>query len=551
MPEPAIITVDDEPQVLNAIERDLRRHYGREYRIVKANSGAEALNAIKTLHRRNDVVALFLADQRMPGMSGTEFLAEALKLYPDAKKVLLTAYADTEAAIASINGIGLDYYLMKPWDPPDQRLYPVLDDLLGEWASRAQMPYGAIRVAGTLWSPTSHGVKDFLSRNRIPYQWLDVERDLQARQMVESLGDAQIRLPVLFFPDGTTLVDPDISTLAEKVGLQTHATQPFYDLIIVGAGPAGLSTAVFGSSEGMRIAMVEKEAPGGQAGMSSLIENLLGFPRGVSGGELAERATIQARRFGTEILVGQEATGIRVEGPYRIVTLKDGTELIGHTVLIATGVAISTLKAPEIQRLTGAGVYYGAAATEAVNYRGQPVVVVGGANSAGQGAMYLSRFASKVSLVVRRGWLDMSKYLRDQIDATGNIRVLFHSEVVEARGGERLQTVTVKNNESGEAQTVPAAAMFIFIGGAPHTDWMAGVLECDEGGFILTGEDLVRDARRPATWKLKRDPYLLETNIPGVFAAGDVRHGSESRIAYALGQGGMVVSFVEEYLKTV
>lgn len=551
MATPIILTVDDEPTVLNAVERDLRRHYRSDYRVLKAGSGAEALDAVRQLKQRNDPLALFLVDQRMPEMSGTEFLTEARKLYPQAKKVLLTAYADTEAAIASINAIGLDYYLMKPWHPPEQRLYPVLDELLSDWAATVPVPYDGIRVAGTLWSPSSHRVRDFLSRNRIPYQWIDLEKDLSARQLVESLNGENTRLPVVFFPDGRTLVEPDIRVLAEKAGLNTQATQPMYDLVIIGAGPAGLAASVYGSSEGMRIALVEREAPGGQAGMSANIENFIGFPSGISGADLAQRATTQARRFGTEILIGQEATGLRVEDPYRYVKLGDGSELATKAVMIATGVSVTKLNVPGVERLTGAGVYYGAAATEAAYYRGQHVVVVGGANSAGQGAMFLSRYAGKVVLVVRRAWLDMSKYLRDLLQSTENIEILFNSEVVEANGNDRLEAVTIKNNQSGETWRVPAGAMFIFIGAAPRTEMVAGLVERNEAGFILTGDELAHEERRPRGWKLERAPYLLETSVPGIFAAGDVRSGTISRVASAVGQGGMVISFVEEYLKTV
>ncbi|MBI4339873.1 MAG: FAD-dependent oxidoreductase [Chloroflexi bacterium] len=551
MPSPVILIVDDEPQVLNAVERDLRRHYRSEYRIVKASSGAEALEAAKELKVRGAPLALFLADQRMPAMSGTEFLTEARKLYPEARKALLTAYADTEAAIASINTIGLDYYLMKPWDPPEQRLYPALDDLLSEWTHTVQLPYDGIRVAGTLWSAASHAVRDFLSLNHIPYQWLDIEKDSQARALVEAVDRDQSHLPVVFFPDGAALLAPDTHTLAGKVGLETRATQPFYDLIVIGGGPAGLATAVYGSSEGMRIALVERYATGGQAGTSSFIENYLGFPRGVTGGELARRATTQARRFGTEILTGVEATGVRVEGSYRYVTLSDGSELSCHALLIATGLLASKLDLPGIEPLTGAGVYYGAAVSEAARYRGQPVFVVGGANSAGQGALFLARYASKVTLVVRRAWLDQSKYLRDQIHATENIEVCFNTEVAAVHGTRHLESITVRKSEQGETATLPAAAMFIFIGSKPHTDFVAGLVERTEDGFVLTGEDLATDGRRPKGWTLQRDPYLLETSVPGIFAAGDVRHGTISRIATAVGQGGMVVSFVEQYLKTV
>jgi thioredoxin reductase (NADPH) len=509
------------------------------------------LEAVQELKKRNTPVALFVVDQRMPAMSGTEFLIEVRRFYPEAKRVLLTAYADTEAAITSINTIGLDYYLMEPWDPPEQRLYPVLDDLLSEWANTVDTPYDGIRVAGTLWSAPSHAVKDFLSRNRIPYQWLDIEKNDQARALVEAVDKEASHLPVVFFPDGATLLAPDLPALAAKVGLGSQPTKPFYDLVIVGGGPAGLAASVYGSSEGMRIALVEREATGGQAGMSHNIENYLGFPSGVSGGELARRATTQARRFGTEILTGVEAAKVRVDGPFRHLTLSNGSELSCHALMVATGVLATRLNVPGIDPVTGAGVYYGAAVTEAAHYRGQPVFVVGGANSAGQGAIFLARYASKVTLVVRRAWLDQSKYLRDQISATPNLEVKFNTEVVGVHGARQLESLTLKNNESGQTETVPAAAMFIFIGAKPHTDFVAGLVERTPDGFIVTGEDLLRDGKRPKNWTLKRDPYLLETNVPGIFAAGDVRYGTISRIASAVGQGGMVVSFVEQYLKTV
>ena len=553
MAQPIILTVDDEPQVLNAVERDLRQHYRRDYRIVKAGSGAEALDAVRQLKQRNDPVALFLADQRMPEMSGTEFLDEARKLYPEARKVLLTAYADTEAAIASINTIGLDYYLIKPWDPPEQHLYPILDDLLSDWAATVAVPYDGIRVAGTLWSASSHNVKEFLARNRVPYQWLDIEREAEARELVEAVHKDRRGLPVLFFPDGSVLVEPDNRTLAEKVGLQTQATQAFYDLIIVGAGPAGLGAAVYGGSEGLRVAMIEKEATGGQAGTSSLIENYLGFPRGLSGADLTRRATAQAQRFGVEILTAQEVTKVRVEDSYRFVILSDGTELSCHTLLIATGVSVRTLDVPGVEPLTGAGVYYGAAVTEAAYYRDRHVFVIGGANSAGQGAMFFSRYASKVTMLMRGDSIDteMSHYLVDQINGTENIEVLVQAEVIEATGKEGLETITMRNRKSGATETVPAAAMFIFIGAAPHTDMVEGVVERSEAGFIYTGQDLIRDGRRPRGWTLKRDPFLLETSVPGIFAAGDVLHDVVRRVATAVGQGAMAVNFVHQYLKTV
>ncbi|HEX6383738.1 MAG TPA: FAD-dependent oxidoreductase [Anaerolineae bacterium] len=553
MAKPVILIVDDELPVLNAVERDLRQHYRSDYRIVKASSGVDALAAVQQLKQRNAPLALFLVDQRMPTMSGTEFLAEASEFYPQARKVLLTAYADTEAAITSINEIRLDYYLMKPWDPPDQNLYPVLDDLLSDWLATVPIPYEGIRVAGTLWSASCHNVKDFLARNRVPYQWLDIEKDAEARKLVEGVFREEHRLPVVFFPDGSVLIDPDNRTLAEKVGLQTRAKQPFYDVIIVGAGPAGLGAAVYGASEGLRTAMIEREATGGQAGTSSLIENYLGFPSGVSGADLARRATVQARRFGAEILTAQEVTAVRVEDPYRIVTLSDGSELSCHALIIATGVSVRKLDVPGVEALTGAGVYYGAAVTEAAYYQGEHVFIVGGANSAGQGAMFFSRYASQVTVLVRASSLamGMSQYLVDQINTTENIEVLTRTEVTEVHGKDRLDAITMINKDTGARKTVPAAALFIFVGAVPHTELVAGIVERNNAGFILTGPDLIQDGQRPKNWKLKRDPYLLETSVPGIFAVGDVRHGAVRRVASAVGQGAIAISLVHQYLRTV
>jgi thioredoxin reductase (NADPH) len=553
MTKPIILTVDDEPQVLNAVERDLRRHYRGDYRIVKATSGAEALEAVREFKRRNAPVALFLADQRMPVMSGTEFLAEACKLYPETRKVLLTAYADTAAAIQSINTIGLDYYLMKPWDPPEQTLYPVLDDLLSDWLANVPLPYDGIRVAGTLWSPSCHRVKDFLARNRIPYQWLDIEKDESAKELVEAANPGGRRLPVVLLPDGDVLVEPDNRTLAIKCGLQTQATQPFYDVIIVGAGPAGLGAAVYGASEGLRTLMIDKEATGGQAGTSSRIENYLGFPKGLSGADLARRATAQAQRLGAEILTAQEVTGVRVEDAYRLVTLGDGTELACRALVLATGVTVRKLQVPGIEALTGAGIYYGAALTEAAYYRGEHVFVVGGANSAGQGAMFFSQYASKVTMLVRGSSLtkSMSQYLIDQIEATENIEVLVRTEAAEAIGKDRLEAITIAHRETGVTETVPAAALFLFIGAVPHSELVAGVVERNSVGFILTGPDLMQNGHRPKNWTLKRDPYPLETSVPGIFAAGDVRQGAVRRVASAVGQGAIAISLVHQYLQTV
>jgi thioredoxin reductase (NADPH) len=553
MAKPIIMTIDDEPHVLNAIARDLLAHYKSGYQIVKAKSGVEALETVQEFKRRGSPIALFLADQRMPGMSGVEFLAEAIKLYPESKRVLLTAYADTDAAIASINAIGLDYYLMKPWDPPEERLYPVLDDLLSDWLASVPVPYDGIRVAGTLWSASSHTVKDFLARSQIAYQWLDIEKDSEARALVETTAEGRPRLPVVFFPDGSTLTDPDLRTLADKVGMTTHAERPFYDLIIIGAGPAGLAAAVYGASEGLRTIVIEKDAAGGQAGTSARIENYLGFPQGVSGADLARRATTQAKRLGAEILSAQEVVGLRVEDPYRIVTLGDGSELNCHAVLISTGVRVRELGVPGIEPLVGASVYYGPAASEAVNYQDKKVFVVGGANSAGQGAIFLSRYASDVTILIRADSLkqSMSQYLIDQIEGTVNISLRVNTEIAAVSGTDHLETITLKNRTTGETETVQADAIFVFIGAVPHSDIVAGIVEMSEAGFILTGPDLVLDGRLPKNWKLKRYPFLLETSVPGIFAAGDVRHDVVRRVASAVGQGAVSVHFVHKYLETV
>jgi thioredoxin reductase (NADPH) len=548
-----ILSVDDEPQVLNAVNRDLRRHYQRDYRILKVGSGQEALDTLQQLKERNEPVALLLADHRMPGMTGTEFLTQAMKLYPEARRVLLTAYADTEAAITSINDIGLDYYLMKPWDPPEQNLYPVLDDLLQEWSSTVVMPYQGIRVAGTLWSPRSHDVKDFLSRNRIPYQWLDIEVNSDAKTLVEAVHQEKKGLPVVFMPDGSRLVSPTTKELAEAVGMRTEASEPYYDLIIIGGGPAGLGAAVYGGSEGLKTLLIDKSATGGQAGTSSRIENYLGFPKGLSGAELANRATAQAERFGVEILIPQEVVAVHVEEPYKYVTLVDGTKLSSKALVVATGVDVRRLQVPGVEGLEGAGVYYGAAMTEAANYADQHVFIVGGANSAGQGAMFFSRFASQVSMLVRGPslTLSMSQYLIDQIEGTDNIDVRTNTEVVEVKGDERLTSIVLKNNVTGETTEEPAPALFVFIGAAAFTDMLEGVVERDAQGFIITGMDLIRDGKVIGGWNLKRQPFMHETSVPGIFAVGDVREGSVKRVASAVGEGAIAVSMVHQYLKTV
>ncbi len=553
MTKPIIMAIDDEPHVLNAVARDLQAQYQKDYRIMKASSGNEAIDAVKELKRRNDAIALFLVDQRMPGMSGIEFLAETVKLYPETKKVLLTAYADTDVAITSINSINLDYYLMKPWDPPEENLYPVLDDLLTDWMSTVPIPYGGIRVVGTLWSAKSYYVKDFLARSQVPYQWLDMEKSKEARDLLELDSGKDFRLPTLFFPDGSVLVDPDLSTLANKVGMTTLPQKPFYDLIIIGAGPAGLTAAVYAASEGLKTIVIEREAAGGQAGTSARIENYLGFPNGISGADLTRRAITQAKRLGAEILTTQEVSSLRIEGPYRYVCLKDGTELSCKALLISTGVAVRRLNMAGIDKLTGVSVYYGAATSEAVYYQGKKVYVIGGANSAGQGAMFLSRFAREVVLVYRGKSLrkSMSTYLIDQIRQTENITTLANTELTAVEGAKKLETITLKNNKSGEYISERADAVFIFIGAAPSTEIAGDLIQKDDSQFIYTGPDLIPDGNRPKNWTLARDPFFLETNVPGIFAAGDVRHGAVRRVASAVGQGAVAVSLIHKYLETV
>ncbi len=551
MAKPVILTVDDDPEVLRAVERDLRSHYRNDYRILKAGSGREALEAARQLKERGTPIALFLVDERMPEMTGTEMLREVLKLYPDSKRVLLTAYADTEAAIAGINDVGLNHYLLKPWDPPDQRLYPVLDDLLSDWTAHVRLPYEGIRVAGARSSPRSYAVKEFLSSNQVPYQWIDVDDDPPTRELIRTFGDST-KLPVLLFPDGSHLVAPTNRELAEKIGMQTRASLPFYDLVIVGAGPAGLAAAVYGASEGLRTLLVEHNAPGGQAGTSSQIENYLGFPSGVSGADLARRALTQARRFGTEVLV-QEVVALRREDPYRIVRLADGTDVSCYAVVLATGVSVRTLEVPGIEPLLGIGVYYGAAMTEAATYRGHDVCVLGAGNSAAQGALFFSRYARRVTLLVRGKSLgqSMSHYLVDRITATANIEVLTKVEIARVGGTGRLEKVVVQGVDDGEERELFASAIFIFIGAKARTEMVSGLLELDEKGFVLTGPDLPRIDRIPRGWTLERDPYLFETSVPGIFAAGDVRSNSGKRVAAAVGEGSGTVSMVHRYLETV
>jgi thioredoxin reductase (NADPH) len=552
MPKPIILTVDDEEGVRNAVERDLARHYRKDFRILKAGSGAEALETIRQLRQRNDVIALFLVDQRMPEMTGTEFLAQARLEYPEARKVLLTGYADTEAAIAAINTIGLDHYLMKPWTPAEENLYPVLDDLISDWQASVTLPYDGIRVAGTLWSASSHNIKDFLARSQIPYQFLDIERDANARSLVEQANGHNHQLPVVFFPDGSTLVEPSLTDVATKAGLRTQADQPFYDLIVVGAGPAGLAAAVYGASEGVHTLLIDKETPGGQAGTSSRIENYLGFPKGLSGADLARRATAQATRLGAEILSAQEVVSIGRRDPYRIVTLADGSELACRAIVIASGVSVRELAVPGAEAVMGAGLYYGAALTEAANYKDEHVYVIGGANSAGQGAIFLAQFAARVTMLVRSSLAkSMSQYLIEQIEGCDNIDVQLESEVVEVHGENRLEAISIRDRVSGQIRQESTPAIFVFIGAMPHTNMLKEEVSLSPAGFVLTGPDLHAGGAQSGAWQLKRDPFLMETSVPGVFAAGDVRHGVVRRVASAVGQGSTAISFVHEYLKTV
>src|SRR5215213_8472391 len=479
MPKPVLFAVDDDLSVLNSVERDLRAHYGQDYRVIPLNEGKTALEYLKKLEQRNETVALFLVDQRMPEMTGTEFLAEAIQIYPQAKRVLLTAYADSQAAIDSINEVGLNYYLMKPWHPPEERLYPVLDELLEDWKAHVHLPYEGIRVAGTLWSLTSHEIKDFLTRHQIPYQWLDIEKDSNAHKLVEN-ASSEPKLPVIFFPDGNVLVGPDLKELAERVGLQTRAALPFYDLVVIGSGPAGLAAAVYAGSEGLKCLVIEKAAPGGQAGSSPKIENYLGFPTGISGDDLARRAVSQARRFGVEILSAQEAKHVFVRDAYRIVKLSDGTEVSCHALLVATGASFHTLKMPGADALTGAGIYYGAAYTEAINYKDQNVFVVGGANSAAQGALYLSRFASKVTVLIRGHQPTASKYLVDALNDNEKIEILLDTDLVEIKGTNTLEQIVIKNTKSGDVQACNASALFVFIGVQPQSKIVSDLVICSD-----------------------------------------------------------------------
>ncbi|MCB9512056.1 MAG: FAD-dependent oxidoreductase [Deferribacteres bacterium] len=553
MKKPIIFAIDDDPQVLNAIARDIRNAYRKEYRIIHTESPNQALATLRELKQKNETVAMFVTDQRMPEMLGVDFLERAKALYPEAKRILLTAYSDIEAAIKAINTVQLDYYLMKPWDPPEEKLYPVLSDQLDTWQAGYRPEFEGLKLIGFQWSPKSHLLKDFLAGNLIPYQWLDIETDSKAAELQKLHRISNDALPAVVFEDGAFALNPTPVAIAEKIGLKSIASEKMYDVVIVGAGPAGLAAAVYGASEGLKTLLIEKRAPGGQAGTSSRIENYLGFPSGLSGAELTHRAVAQARRLGAEIVSPQEVVNIDLQANYKRLALSDGSEINSRSIVIATGVNYRQLEAKGIDDYTGAGIYYGAATTEAKACLNQDVYVVGGGNSAGQAAMYLSNFARQVNIVIRRPDLSatMSQYLIEQISQTSNIAIIGNATVVEASGNGQLEEIVLENIQTGEQQHVPAAALYIFIGARPFTDWVKLDIIKDARGFIETGSDLQRHADFRKIWKLEREPFLLETCCPGIFAAGDVRAGAMNRIASAVGEGAMSIKFVHEYLAGV
>jgi thioredoxin reductase (NADPH) len=546
MAKPAILVVDDEPEVLRALSRDLRRQYGEDYRVLRASSGAEGLAALRELKQQGEPVALLLSDQRMPKMEGTQFLAEGRKLYPDSRRALLTAYADTSAAIASINESQVDYYLLKPWDPPEQRLFPVITDLLDDWRARYRPGYGGLRIVGHRWSAHTHALKDFLARNQVPYEFLDIAESADAKALIEANPEAADKLPLILLPGGGKLIRPDNDQLANAIGMRTHASADFYDLAIVGAGPAGLAAAVYGASEGLRTVLIERHAPGGQAGTSSLIENYLGFPAGLTGADLARRAVTQATKFGVEILAPAEVVSLTVDGPYKRLKLRTGKEVACHALMLSMGVSWRQLGAPGADKLAGRGVYYGAAMTEAVNCKNSEIYIVGAGNSAGQAAMFFAEHAAKVVMLVRGDSLDakMSSYLVERIEAHPKIEVWTNTEIAECHGTKSLDCLTLRRGN--ETMRVNTNYVFSFIGAAPLTDWLGEVIARDDRGFVLTGPALGQAALK--NWPLKREPFLLECSVPGVFASGDVRSDSIKRVASAVGEGSVAVAFIHRHL---
>ena len=549
-PRAAIVTVDDDPAVSRAVARDLRRRFGEQYRIVRAESGETALDALRQMKLRGDLVAVLLADYRMPEMNGVEFLEQAMDIYPGARRALLPAYADTGAAIDAINVVDLAYYLMKPWDPPEEKLYPVLDALLDSWLSADHRPVPELKVVGHRWSARSSEVREFLARNQVPYRWYTSEEP-EGQRLLAAAGVDDRTLPLVITPDGESLVQPSDPDLAAKVGLATTPSADFYDLAVIGGGPAGLGSAVYGASEGLRTILVERTATGGQAGQSSRIENYLGFPDGVSGAQLTDRARRQAHKFGAEVLTAREVTALEVTGAARTVRFDDGSSIIAQAVILATGVAYRKLEAPGVAELTGRGVYYGSALTEATGCADHDIYIVGGANSAGQAAVYLAKGARSVTIVVRASSLakSMSHYLVEQVESIPAISVRTCTEVTEAHGSDHLERLTLRDSNTGETEIVDAQWLFVFIGAAPLTDWLAGVVQRDKHGFVLTGPDLLVAGQPPRDWPLDRPPYHLETSVPGVFVAGDVRAESAKRVASAVGEGAMAGMLVHRYLE--
>jgi thioredoxin reductase (NADPH) len=550
MKKPYILTIDDDDSVLRAVERDLKMKFSPNYRIIAVDSGQKGIGIVRQLTSRGDRVALFLVDQRMPHMSGTEFLQEVITLQPEARRVLLTAYADSAAAIDAINKVKLNHYLMKPWEPPERNLYPVLSDELEDWQAGHHEEFEGAYIIGTRWAPETHRLKDFLAKSQIPYRWIEPD-GISDPRIQAALGEKTAALPVVIFPDGSILERPQLSQVADKLGLVSIPSRRFYDVIVVGAGPAGLACSLYCSTEGLKTVLVEREAAGGQAGLSSRIENYLGFPSGLSGADLARRGVAQVRRFGTEVLAPADAVGLLVEGEYRVIKLSNGQELAAHSVVIAAGVQWRRLDVPGMDRLTGAGIYYGAAITEASSCKDEDVYIVGGANSAGQAAVHFSEVARSIKMIVRGDSLSksMSHYLVERINTIPNISVIPNSEVVEVCGGDRLEEITVRHHDTQSTEKLPAAALFIFIGAEPHTQWLEGVVCRDSKGFLVTGPNLLNGGKRPAGWGLARDPYLLETSVPGVFAVGDVRDGAIRRVANSVGEGSIVLYFVRQYLR--